>query len=100
MESRQSCQKKSCRERARPCQLRIVWSFGRLCRRKNEFAKSALTHAKGDGGHDNLQHPAAPLVLNLDALLGGHARMIVASSNLALILRAHAFWSLAMLFVL
>ena len=71
-----------------------------IVQKKNDFAKSALTHAKGDGGHDNLQHPAAPLVLNLDALLGGHARMVVASSNLALILRAHAFLSLAMLLVL
>ena len=74
--------------------------LGGLCRKTEDSAKSVLTHAKGDGGHDNLQHPAAPLVLHLDALLGRHARVIVASRNLALILRAHAFLSLAMLFVL
>ena len=71
-----------------------------IMQKTEELAKSTLTHAKGDGGHDNLQHPAAPLVLHLDALLGRHARMIVASRDFALILRAHAFLSPAMLLVL
>ena len=58
--------------------------------RKIMHHEKCPTHAKGDGGHNNLEHPAAPLVLHLDALLGRHARMIVAGCNLPLILHAQA----------
>ena len=47
-----------------------------------------LTHAKGDGGYNNLQDPGSPLILHLDALFGRHARMVVASRNLPFVLHA------------
>ena len=46
-----------------------------------------LRLTKGDGGHHHLVTPAAPAVLDAHALLGGHACVVVAGCNAAVLLR-------------
>ena len=49
-------------------------------------------HSKGNGGTYHLHHPAAPLPLHLDALLGSHTSMIVMRFDVTLLLHSHRWF--------